>query len=66
MLTALTILAAVGALAALAGYVLCWASHQTTLVNIGMAILLALLVTVTALIIAFVMMRVYTRPLNPF
>ena len=65
MLTVLIILAAVTLGTALAGYVMWWASHQSTLVNIGVAMLLALLVMFGGLLIALAIMRAYTRPLNP-
>jgi hypothetical protein len=66
MLTVLVILAAVTLGAALAACVMWWASHQSTLVNVVVAMLLALGVMVGGLLIATAFMRAYTRPLNPF
>jgi hypothetical protein len=59
MLTVIVILAAVTLGAALAGYVMWWASHQSTLVNIGVAMLLALVVMFGGFLIALVVRRVY-------
>ncbi len=66
MLTVLVILATVTLGAAMAGYVMWWASHQSTLVNVVVAMLLALVVMIGGLLIALGFMRAYTWPLNPF
>jgi hypothetical protein len=59
MLTVLVILVAVTLGAALAGYVMWWASHQSTMVNIGVAMLLALLVMFGGLLIALAVRSFY-------
>jgi hypothetical protein len=65
MVGVVVILAAVSLAAALAGYVMWWASHRSTLVNVAVAMLLALLVMVGGMLIALAITRAYTRPLDP-
>jgi hypothetical protein len=65
MLTVAIVLALVSAGAAAAGYVMWWASHQSTLVNICIAMLLAVLAFAIAIFIGYVLMRFYAAPLNP-
>ena len=59
MLTALVIVVLAGAAAVAGGYVMWWASHRSTWVNICVALLLGLLALATAVLIGFVMTRLW-------
>ena len=64
MLAGLVIIVLAGAAAVAAGYVMWWASHRSTLMNICIAMLLGILVLATAVFIGYVMTRVWISPLD--
>ena len=65
MLVGLVIVVLAGAAAIAAGYIMWWASHRSTLVNLCVGMLLGLLALATAVFIGYVMMRFWSSPLNP-
>jgi hypothetical protein len=64
MLVGLVVIVLAGACAVAAGYVLWWASHRSTVVNLFAGMLLALLAFAAAVFIGYLMMRFWIAPFD--
>jgi hypothetical protein len=64
MLIGVIVVALAGACAVAAGYVLWWASHRSTLVNLFAGMLLGLVAFAAAVFIGYLIMRFWISPLN--
>ena len=65
MLTAAVVIVLAGVCSVAAGYVMWWASHRSTLVNLFVGMLLALAAFAAAVFIGYLIMRFWMSPLNP-